>query len=313
MRNFMIILSCMVLLWALPAQAESHEDFVVESLGHGIYVHHGAHLDIDDGYQGDICNISFVVGSKGVAVIDSGGSLKVGLQLRQAIANVTALPVLYVINTHVHPDHIYGNAAFLANHDNESEPEFVGHDKLATAMELRQEQYAKLNARLLGEDALGSILVKPSIAVKTTLSLDLGDRQLLLTAHPIAHTHTDLTVMDKQSHTLFSGDLLFIERTPVLEGDVKGLIAELEKLKSSGAEQVVPGHGPVSQDAVLAINNAQTYLQILLNDIRASIKKGLSMEATMDTAAATEKDKWLLFDVANRRNVNTLYPALEWE
>jgi hypothetical protein len=77
--------------------------------------------------------------------------------------------------------------------------------------------------------------------------------------------------------------------------------------------QVVPGHGPVSQDGVLDMNKAQTYLQVLLNDIRASIKNGLSMEATMNTAAATEKDKWLLFDVANRRNVNTLYPALEWE
>ena len=37
------------------------------------------------------------------------------------------------------------------------------------------------------------------------------------------------------------------------------------------------------------------------------------MSDTMNTAAAGEKDKWLLFDVANRRNVNTLYPQLEWE
>ena len=311
MRILMIILSGLV--WLIPAHAAFSEDFVIESLGQGIYVHHGAHLDIDDGYQGDICNISFVVGSKGVAVIDTGGSLKVGQQLRQAIAKVTSLPVLYVINTHVHPDHTYGNAAFLASQLNEVEPEFIGHEKLATTMELRQEQYAKLNARLLGADALGTILVKPSIAVKGSLTLDLGDRTLVLTAHPVAHTHTDLTVMDSQTQTLFSGDLLFIERTPVVEGDVKGLISELDKLKLSGAFQVVPGHGPVSQEVVLDMNKAQTYLQVLLNDIRASIKNGLSMEATMNTAAATEKDKWLLFDVANRRNVNALYPALEWE
>ncbi len=311
MRILMIILSGLV--WLMPAHAESSDEFAIESLGHGIYVHHGAHLDIDDGYQGDICNISFVVGSKGVAVIDTGGSLKVGRQLRLAIAEITPLPVLYVINTHVHPDHIYGNAAFLANQDDELEPEFIGHEKLATAMGLRQEQYSKLNAKLLGEEAIGSILVEPSIAVKTTLSLDLGDRQLLLSTHPVAHTHTDLSVMDSQTQTLFTGDLLFIVRTPVVEGDVKGLLAELEKLKGSGAKQVVPGHGPVTQDGVLAINEAQTYLQVLLSDIRTSIKQGISMEATMATAAASEKDKWLLFDVANRRNVNTLYPVLEWE
>jgi hypothetical protein len=63
MRILMIILSGLV--WLIPAHAASSENFVIESLGQGIYVHHGAHLDIDDGYQGDICNISFVVGSKG--------------------------------------------------------------------------------------------------------------------------------------------------------------------------------------------------------------------------------------------------------
>ncbi len=307
MRILMIIMSMFALMGCAHGQA-AHDAFTVENAGDGIYVHHGVHLDIDDGYQGDICNASFVVGSKGVAVIDTGGSLKVGKQLRDAIRKVTPLPVLYVINTHVHPDHIYGNAAFL-----EDKPEFIGHDRLATVMELRREQYAKLNARLLGEDAKGSELVKPTVSVKTTLELDLGDRKLMLTAHPVAHTNTDVSVMENKTSTLFAGDLLFIERTPVLEGDIKGLIAEIEKLKSSSAKQVVPGHGPVTKDWIKALDDAQYYLNVLLTDIRASIKKGESMESAMSSAAATEKGKWKLFDIANRRNVNTIYPALEWE
>jgi quinoprotein relay system zinc metallohydrolase 2 len=307
MRILMITLSFLALMGCVHVKPAHNDTFAVENVGKGIYVHHGMHLDIDDGYHGDICNASFVVGSKGVAVIDTGGSLKVGNQLREAIRKVTPLPVLYVINTHVHPDHIYGNAAFLAD-----KPEFIGHDKLANTMELRREQYTKLNARLLGDDAKGTELVKPTISVKTTLELDLGDRKLLLTAHPVAHTNTDLSVMESKG-TLFAGDLLFIERTPTLEGDIKGLIAEIEKLKSSPAKQVVPGHGPVTKNWVEALNNAQHYLTVLLTDIRASIKKGESMESTMNTAAASEKDKWVLFDIANRRNVNTIYPVLEWE
>jgi quinoprotein relay system zinc metallohydrolase 2 len=290
------------------AQAKHEDAFAIESLGDGIYVHHGKHLDIDDGYQGDICNISFVVGSKGVAVIDTGGSLLVGQHLREAIQQVTSLPVLYVINTHVHPDHIYGNAAFLADN-----PQFVGHDKLATAMELRHDQYTKLNVRLLGKHANGTVLIKPTLSVKDTLELDLGDRKLILRAHPVAHTNTDISMMESKTNTLFTGDLLFIERTPVIEGDIKGLIAELENLKNSAAQQVVPGHGPVTKKWLEALNNEQRYLNALLIDIRSSIKKGESMESTMNTAATSEKDKWLLFNVANRRNVNVLYPALEWE
>lgn len=308
MRILMITLSIFALMGCANAQTANNNAFAVESLGDGIYVHHGVHLDIDDGYQGDICNASFIVGSKGVAVIDTGGSLKVGNQLRDAIRKVTPLPVLYVINTHVHPDHIYGNAAFLPD-----KPQYIGHDKLATAMELRHEAYTKLNVRLLGYDAKGSELVKPTMMVKSTAELDLGDRKLMLTAHPVAHTNTDVSVMESKAATLFAGDLLFIERTPVLEGDIKGLIAEIEKLKNSPAKQVVPGHGPTTKNWVEALNNAQRYLNVLLTDIRASIKNGESMESTMNTAAASEKDKWVLFDIANRRNVNTIYPALEWE
>lgn len=311
MQRFSLLLASFVLISCAQAQqksAASDSAFAIENGGSGIYVHHGKHLDIDDGYQGDICNISFVVGSKGVAVIDTGGSLKVGNQLRDAIKQVTPLPILYVINTHVHPDHIFGNAAF--KQDN---PQFVGHAKLGDAMQLRQEAYEKLNIRYLGADAKGSEIVKPTVLVKQPIDLDLGDRTLKVTPYPNAHTNTDVSVIDSKTSTLFTGDLLFIERTPVIEGDIKGLIAAIDTLKTYPVKQVVPGHGPVAQDWIAALNNEQRYLNAVLTDIRATIKSGGDMGKAMDTAAASEKDKWLLFDIANRRNVNTLYPGLEWE
>jgi len=314
MRILMITMSMLALVGCSSVSSShasaqtGHEDFAVEQVADGIYVHHGKHLDIDTGYQGDICNISFIVGSNGVAVIDTGGSLKIGNQLRAAIRKVTPLPVLYVVNTHVHPDHVYGNAAFLPD-----KPAFVGHEKLANAMELRRDQYAKLNERLLNADASGSDLVKPTLAVKDKLTLDLGDRKLELTAHAAAHTNTDVSLIDVKTGTLFTGDLLFIERTPVVETDIKGLIAEIETLKASSAKQVVPGHGPATKDWLAALSNAQRYLNQLLTDVRASIRKNEGMEKAMETAAAAEKDKWQLFEIANRRNVNTIYPALEWE
>lgn len=307
MQKLMIIMSLMTLSACAHAEV-SNANFTIEDAGDGIYIHHGIHQDIDEGYHGDICNQSFIVGSKGVAVVDTGGSLVVGKKLREAIRKVTALPVLYVINTHVHPDHIYGNAAFMAD-----KPQFVGHEKLAAAMEVRREQYTKLNARLLGADAQGTEIVKPSVVVKDTLDIDLGGRTLHLHAHPIAHTNTDLSLSDSKTKTLFTGDLLFIERTPVIEASVTGLIAELEKFKSGDYKQVIPGHGKQTLRWQAAIGDAQRYLNTLLTDIRVSIKKGQSMEDTMNTAAAVEKDKWVLFDIANRRNVNTLYPMLEWE
>lgn len=282
--------------------------FTLENIGNGIYVHHGAHLDIDTGYQGDICNMSVIVGSKGVAVIDTGGSLKVGSQLRDAIQKITPLPILYVINTHVHPDHVYGNAAFVND-----KPQFVGHAKLADAMQIREEAYTKLNEKYLGNDAKGTVIVKPTMPISAPTTLDLGGRTLSITPYANAHTNTDISMIDSQTKTLFTGDLLFIDRTPVVEGDIKGLITALETLKKSDVNQVVPGHGAVTKNWQAAIDNELRYLNVLLADIRAAIAKGSSMESAMKSAANSEKDQWVLFDIANRRNVNTLFPALEWE
>jgi quinoprotein relay system zinc metallohydrolase 2 len=282
--------------------------FELTKVAEGVYVHHGQHLDIDDGYQGDICNIGVVIGSEAIAVIDTGGSKHTGEQLLQAIKAISPLPIRYVINTHVHPDHTYGNAAF--QHDG---THFVGHDKLANTMLLRKEQYEKLNARLLGEAGKASATVPPDTAVHDQLTLDLGDRTLQLQAQRVAHTHTDLTVLDTKTNTLFTGDLLFAQRTPVLEGDIKGLIAALEHINQSPYALIVPGHGLESKDQPTIIGNELRYLNLLLADVRSSIKKGISMEQTMDTAAASEHKKWRLFDIANRRNVNVIYPQLEWE
>ena len=296
-------------LMMIASCAEGKSEGFLESIGGGIYVHRGAHLDIDEGYQGDICNISVVVGSKGVAVIDTGGSFKIGAQLRAAIAEVTQLPILYVINTHVHPDHIFGNAAFLAD-----KPIFVGHEKLAEAMQLREEGYQRLNKRFLGDDEQGSTVVIPTMAVKTALELDLGGRMLKLHAYSVAHTNTDITAFDTMTQTLFTGDLLFVERTPVIEGDIKGLISALETIKTnSQVKQVVPGHGAPTYSWQQAVDNELRYLKVLLHDIRTGIENDDGLEKTMNIAASSEKDQWVLFDVANRRNVNILYPALEWE
>ncbi len=308
MRIVIHILMLFALIGCSAHDIDTKKIGFLEDIGDGVYVHHGEHLDIDTGYQGDICNVSVVVGSKGVAVIDTGGSLKVGTQLRTAISEITELPILYVINTHVHPDHIFGNSAFVAD-----KPQFVGHEKLGEAMQLREEAYAKLNEAYLGEDAKGSDIVVPTLAVTEPIALDLGDRQLTITPYGNAHTNTDITVIDSKTQTLFTGDLLFAERIPVLEGDLKGLIATLDTLKTYVVKQVVPGHGTQTKNWIEAIDNQQRYLNVLLTDIRAGIANDIGLEETMNTAAATEKDKWLMFDVANRRNVNILYPALEWE
>lgn len=298
-------IALLALLFPLMSLAEP---LTVEQAAPGVYVHHGVHKDIDTGYGGDICNIGFIVGDKGVAIIDSGGSPRIGAQLREAVRQVTHLPILYVINTHVHPDHIFGNAAFKDDH-----PIFVGHEKLATAMAQRKESYLRHQEDWVGADAAGSEIIPPTLAVKTTQTIDLGGRPLLLTAHPAAHTHADLSVLDSATRTLWTGDLLFVERTPSIDGDIKGWLKVIDQLQGAPATLAIPGHGPIPKDWHAALDNEHHYLYTLLNDVRAAIKQGRTMEQTMDDAASSERGKWILFDIVNRRNVNLIFPVLEWE
>ncbi|MDO8988920.1 MAG: quinoprotein relay system zinc metallohydrolase 2 [Sideroxyarcus sp.] len=299
-----------ILLLALFPTLAFSSALPVEKVAPGIYVHHGEHKDIDVGYGGDICNSSFVIGSKGVAVIDTGGSPKVGAQLREAIRKVTQLPILYVINTHGHPDHVLGNAAF--KQDN---PVFVGHEKLAGFMQLRKEAYLRNQPLWVGADAAGSELIPPALAVAigAAQEIDLGGRSLRFAAYPIAHSPADLSVFDTASNTLWSGDLLYIERTPALDGDLKGWLEVIEQLRGMPSARVVPGHGPVSENPGAALDDEKRYLTLLLGDVRAAIKRGDSLEHTIDTAVQPEQKKWVLFDVVNRRNIALVFPVLEWE
>jgi quinoprotein relay system zinc metallohydrolase 2 len=298
------LITLLALLPALTLAAP----FTVEKIAPDVYVHHGEHKDLAPHYGGDICNLSFIVGEKGVAVIDTGGSPVVGKQLRKAIRKVTRKPILYVINTHVHPDHALGNAAFK-----QDRPTFVGHSKLSNDMAQRKEVYLRNQIEWVGADAAGTELIPPDLTVSTTRELDLGDRTLHLTAHPVAHSPSDLSVFDSRSNTLWTGDLLFVERTPSVDGDVSSWLTVLEQLRSIKATRTVPGHGSVAADGHAALDNEKRYLTALLNDVREAIKLGHSMEETITTAARSEQDKWLLFDITNRRNVARIFPMLEWE
>jgi quinoprotein relay system zinc metallohydrolase 2 len=285
----------------------------VDRIAPGVYVHIGQHKDVDDGYDGDIANIGFIIGTEAVAVIDTGGSYAVGMALKEALRGITQLPVRYVINTHGHPDHVFGNAAFLATDGAGPQPQFIGHARLSRALALRHDSYLRNLKKQLGAGAEKSSLIAPTLTVQDHLTFDLGHRKLALTAWPNAHTDTDVTVFDGTTGTLWTGDLLFIERTPAVDGDVNGWLTVTQQLKPLPATMVVPGHGPVTRDKTCALDRQAAYLATLVRDVRASIVHGDDMTAAMTTAAASERGRWQLFDAVNRRNVNLLYPRLEWE
>ena len=260
--------------------------------------------------SGDVSNTGFIIGRDGVAVIDTGGSPRVGAELLKAIRARTDLPIKYVINTHMHPDHVFGNAAF-----EDEKPTFVGHHKLPRALAARADRYLKANEELLGEEAFnGTQIIPPTLLVEDKLELDLDGRVVILEAHKTAHTDNDVTVYDKQTGTLFLGDLLFAKHVPALDGSIRGWLALLDQLSQrKDVARVVPGHGPASVDWPNALAAEKRYLARIADDVRAFIKEGRTLAQAAKEAGLSEKDAWLLFKEYHARNVSAAFAELEWE
>jgi quinoprotein relay system zinc metallohydrolase 2 len=295
------------LLRYLPAQAADR--LGVTEIAPGIFVHQGRYELQSPENRGDMANASFVVGSEAVAVIDTLGSAVAGRALRTAVRAATDKPIRYVINTHMHPDHVFGNAAFK-----EDKPTFVGHYKLARGLGSRAERYLAINKQMLGEEAFEGIeIILPSVGVEERLTLDLGGRTLVLEAQRTAHTDNDLTVTDMATGTLFLGDLLFSVHVPTLDGSIAGWLALLDELSRKEAARVVPGHGPHAMAMPEGLPPEQRYLAAIAADVRQLIKEGKTLEDATKTAGFSERAAWKLFDHYHVRNVTAAFAELEWE
>lgn len=271
-------------------------------LAEGVYVVTGRSEDFSRDNGGNIVNTGFIVGSSGVIVVDTGPSRRYGEQLRAAIARITPLPVVLVVNTHHHPDHFLGNQAFPAE-------TLAALPGTIAAIEAEGAAFNDNMYRLAGDWMRDTEVVLPRRQLAAG-RLQVGGRDIELLALD-GHSAADLVLIDHASATVFASDLLFHDRAPTTpHAKLARWQAALATLEALPARHWVPGHGEPAADTG-PLRQTRAYLRWLEDTIRAGAEGGADMAEMLARPIPPALRTMALVEAEYRRSVVHLFPAAE--
>lgn len=297
-----------ILILAALASASVHANplnynLQPRQIADGVWLLEGSTDDFSQANGGNIVNTGFIVTAEGVLVIDSGPSRRYGEAMRQAIAAVTDKPLLKVMLTHHHPDHVLGNQAF-------SDVPIAALPGTTTLLAEQGDAMAENMYRLVGDWMRGTEVLLPTETLEPG-ALEIGGRTLQLLALS-GHTGADLAILDVQSGVLFAGDLVFYQRALTTPG-TPGLatwLADLDQLQQLPWKQIVPGHGPLATDAAPFVQ-MRDYLGWLDGVMRSGAEQGAEMNELIRTAIPERFAGISLSRYELIRSVSHLYPRYE--
>ncbi|MCX5805140.1 MAG: MBL fold metallo-hydrolase [Proteobacteria bacterium] len=189
-------------------------------------------------------NAGIIIGKNGIVVVDTMISAKEAKRFIRDIRTISRKPIKYVVNTHYHLDHVFGNS------------EFVKLGAVVIAQE--NDKKAMINSAgetlknigeygLTAKDMEGTTPSYPVLTYGDRMTIDIGGQQIELIHARHSHTGGDTLVYLSDKKILFAGDILFTNYHPFLgEGNVEEWAKELDDIKSMDVEKIIPGHGPLS-------------------------------------------------------------------
>ncbi|MBI4378616.1 MAG: MBL fold metallo-hydrolase [Nitrospinae bacterium] len=249
-------------------------------------------------------NSGFVVTDEGVIVIDTQGPKELALLLKKKIQEITDRPVLYVINTHFHGDHTFGNQYFKEAKD------IISHENTKKNLIERDQQNRGQFKKFFGERSLeGFELTPPTKIIKDTFTLQAGGKTIELAYLGRGHTDGDIIVYLPKERIMFGGDLLYKERLPWLgDGHISDWIETLDKLKDFDAGVYVPGHGGIGDSDVLL--NLRHYLIDLQLEVKKYIKMGKTGDEIKKDISLPKYKNWFKYNDWLPLNAEKAYKEL---
>ena len=238
----------------------------------------------------------FVVGDKGVLVIDTMLNERLANQVMSAIRSKTDKPVRYIVNTSYHGDHSYGNHYFPAS------ATVIQHAATAGYIAKHFKADTQFMMQHFGKGR-GIEEVKPraaDILIPTggRLSLDLGGRTVDIRDFGFAQTGGDLFVWVPDANTMWTGNPVIAPKPALpwlLDGHLVETLASMRAVHAFLPKDavVVPGHGPITDKS--AIQWHIDYLDAVQANVKSAIAKGLTLKQTVKAVAMKDFAGYALF------------------
>jgi glyoxylase-like metal-dependent hydrolase (beta-lactamase superfamily II) len=268
-------------------------------LGDGLY----AWLQPDGGWGWS--NAGLIVDGDQALLVDTLFDEPLTAAMLDAMHDASSIPaegIGRLVNTHANGDHTHGNA-LVPN------AEVIASRAAAREMaELPPQRVAQLmaGARSGALGSAGAMIAEvfapfdlasargrpPTRTFERELVVEVGDKEVVLRNVGPAHTAGDVIVYAPAQRTVFTGDILFIDSTPIVwAGPVGNWLAACEWILSLDAESIVPGHGPLTDQA--GVRRVQQYLGFVDREARKRFDAGMPVEEAVFDVALGEYRHWL--------------------
>ncbi|MCP4200992.1 MAG: MBL fold metallo-hydrolase [bacterium] len=258
-------------------------------------------LEGEGGFAGG--NLGLLIGEDGAVLIDDGLPPLTD-ELLEAIGELTKEPLEFLINTHVHGDHIGGNEALA-----KAGATIVAHDNLRQRL-LTDGMTTAAGDVPAPEDAL------PVVTFSDSVTFHLNDRGARVFHVENAHTDGDAVIHFRDDNVIHAGDVMFNGLFPFIDldsgGSVDGYVAAQERILAlaDDATQIIPGHGPIATKKDLA--TAVAMLKDARARVRSLVEAGKTEEEILEAnPLADYHDDWNWGFITTERMTKTLVRAFE--
>lgn len=288
MRSWIKLALMMLVVSGVQAQQHAPRDPMVEANATRKLTTHVYAIEDKDTTPG-VPNIGFVVGTRAALVIDTGMGDRNGRTVLAEVEKIAPGKALYLVTTHVHPEHDLGAGAFPATTKMiRSEDQLKDIDEFGYQLAEVFMNRSAVNAELLKDAKFR----KADITFDKEYTLDLGGVTARILAMGANHTRGDTAVFVPQDAVLFSGDIAMkgIPSFASPYSTVSHWLVSLDTLDALKPKIVVPSHGPIGDAAYLA--NYRVYLTTIRDRAAALKKEGKSQDETVKTIAAEMQGRY---------------------